>query len=101
MACKCARRTDEFHGWSCEVSGGGRAFLVPDSELCAAVYGEGPDTERVEQSDESVKKLLEEKPSRQFNIWTLLVWRRRLPPGSCCSTLCGTSSTRLPTSWSF
>ena len=68
MACKCAKRTDEYHGWSCEVSGGACAFLMPDSEICAAVYGEGPDADRIEQSDESLKKLIEDKPSRRFNM---------------------------------
>lgn len=70
MACKCARRTDEFRGWSCEVSGGECVFLSPDSELCAAVYGEGPDVDKIEQSKESVRKLIEAEPSRRFIMLT-------------------------------
>lgn len=68
MACKCARRTDEYHGWLCSVSGDGCVFLAPDSELCAAVYGEGPDADRIEQSGESIMRLLQEDPVRQFNM---------------------------------
>lgn len=43
MICKCAKPTDEFHGWECSVSGGSCMFLFPDSKRCAEVYGEGPD----------------------------------------------------------
>ena len=41
--CSCAKRTDEYHGWECEVSGGACMFLFPDSKACAEKYGEGPD----------------------------------------------------------
>lgn len=45
MSCKCAVRTDEYHGWECSVSEGACMFLVPDSKRCAEEYGEGPDVE--------------------------------------------------------
>ena len=45
MACKCAKRTDEYHGWECEITEGVCMFLVPNSRLCAELYGEGPDAE--------------------------------------------------------
>lgn len=44
MSCKCARPTDEYHGWECDVSGGECMFLISNSKLCAEIYGEGPDT---------------------------------------------------------
>ena len=43
MACKCAKPTDEWHGWECSITDGECMFLVPDSKACAAEYGEGPD----------------------------------------------------------
>lgn len=43
MSCKCAYRTDEWHGWGCTVSGGECMYLHPDSKACARDYGEGPD----------------------------------------------------------
>lgn len=43
MNCKCARHTDEFHGWACSVSDGPCMFMVPDSKQCAEKYNEGPD----------------------------------------------------------
>lgn len=46
MTCKCARRTDEYHGWACGITGGACMFVLPDSKRCAAVYGEGPDSEK-------------------------------------------------------
>jgi hypothetical protein len=48
MACKCARRTDEFHGWACTVSGDGCMFYCPDSKTCAVVYQEGPDADKLD-----------------------------------------------------
>lgn len=45
MGCKCAKPTDEFHGWACEITGGECMFLFPDSKQCAKVYGEGPNAE--------------------------------------------------------
>lgn len=43
MSCKCAKQTDEWHGWECEIADGPCMFLTPSSKLCAEVYGEGPD----------------------------------------------------------
>lgn len=43
MACKCAKVTDEWHGWECTVSGGECMYLMPDSKRCAEEFGEGPD----------------------------------------------------------
>ena len=54
MACKCARRTDEFHGWACDVSGGECMFLFPDSKRCAEVYGEGSDA--INESEENYER---------------------------------------------
>lgn len=45
MSCKCAKPTDEYHGWECEVTGGACEFLIPDSKSCAELFGEGPDAE--------------------------------------------------------
>jgi len=36
-------------GWECTITGGACMFLLPDSRLCAAVCGEGPDDEKVKQ----------------------------------------------------
>jgi hypothetical protein len=43
MACISAKRTDEFHGWQCDVTGGECMFMIPNSKICAEIYGEGPD----------------------------------------------------------
>lgn len=43
MACKCAERTDEYHGWRCTVTDGACMFPHPNSKACAEKYGEGPD----------------------------------------------------------
>lgn len=34
MGCKMARRTDQYHGWECKISGGECMFLYPDDEEC-------------------------------------------------------------------
>ena len=49
MACKCAIRTDEYHGWECSITEGECMFLFPNSKLCAEIYGEGPDAEEYEE----------------------------------------------------
>lgn len=41
--CKCAIRTDEYHGWKCSITEGACMFFIPDSKKCAEEYGEGPD----------------------------------------------------------
>lgn len=43
MPCKCATPTDQYHGYECAVTGGECLFLPPNSKLCAAIFGEGPD----------------------------------------------------------
>ena len=43
--CTAAFRTDEFHGWGCNVSGDSCMFLVPNSKACAEQFGEGPDAD--------------------------------------------------------
>ena len=48
-SCKAAYRTDEWHGWGCEVSGGACVYLFPNSKQCAKDYGEGPDAEHCEE----------------------------------------------------
>lgn len=70
MKCSYAERTDEFHGWACGVTGGCCAFLMPDSKLCAAVFGEGPDADKIRKGPESVEALMQEDPHRQFNMLT-------------------------------
>lgn len=51
--CKCAIRTDEYHGWECSITEGACVFLYPDSKACAEQYGEGPD---VEETYEEIEK---------------------------------------------
>jgi hypothetical protein len=43
MACKCAIKTDEWHGWECDITGGACMYLIPDSKQCAKDFNEGPD----------------------------------------------------------
>lgn len=45
MSCKCAIRTDEYHGWECSITEGACMFLTPNSKACAEEYGEGPDAD--------------------------------------------------------
>ncbi len=45
VGCSCAKRTDEYHGWECEITGGACAFYIPSSKSCAEMFGEGPDAE--------------------------------------------------------
>ena len=45
MGCAAAKRTDEYHGWECTISGGECMFLYPDDEECYKRYGEGPKVE--------------------------------------------------------
>ena len=40
--CESSIRTDEFHGWSCDITGGACMFFIPDAKACAEKYGEGP-----------------------------------------------------------
>ena len=51
MACKCAYRTDEYHGWGCTITDGECLFLVPNSKACAEMYGEGPDAETYDNQE--------------------------------------------------
>ena len=41
--CEAAYRTDEYHGYGCEITEGACMFIYPDSKACAEKYGEGPD----------------------------------------------------------
>lgn len=52
MGCKCAIRTDEYHGWECSITEGPCMFLYPNSKTCAKKYGEGPDAENEETKGE-------------------------------------------------
>lgn len=54
MSCKCAVRTDEFHGWACTVTDGACMFFHPDSKACAETYGEGPDAHNASTEKETV-----------------------------------------------
>lgn len=52
MGCKCAVRTDEYHGWECAITEGPCMYLYPNSRACAEDYGEGPDAEVDATEDE-------------------------------------------------
>lgn len=54
MSCKCAIRTDEYHGWECSITEGECMFLHPDSRACADMYGEGPDAEQNEETEKEL-----------------------------------------------
>lgn len=43
VSCRCAKQTDEWHGWECSITEGPCMFLYPSSKACAEEYGEGPD----------------------------------------------------------
>lgn len=45
MSCKCAKFDSEVGRYSCSVSDDGCVFMIPNSKLCAEMYGEGPDAE--------------------------------------------------------
>lgn len=49
MSCKCAKSTDQWHGWECTITEGPCEFLIPDSKRCAEIFGEGPDAEELEE----------------------------------------------------
>lgn len=49
--CKAAYRTDEWHGYGCEITEGACVFMYPDSKRCAKEYGEGPDAFSEEEED--------------------------------------------------
>ena len=55
MACKCAKPTDQWHGWECTVTDGECMFLYPDSKACAEKYGEGPDAITYEYIDKEAE----------------------------------------------
>lgn len=40
MSCMCAKRTDEYHGWKCEITDGACMYLMPNQDVCADEYGE-------------------------------------------------------------
>lgn len=40
MSCICAKRTDEYHGWECEITGGACMYFFPNQDACADEYGE-------------------------------------------------------------
>lgn len=58
MSCKAAKRTDEYHGWKCEITEGACMFLNPDSKTCAEKYGEGPDA----AAGDDCQRCTEERP---------------------------------------
>ena len=51
MSCTCAERCDEYNGWRCTITGGECVFWYPSSKLCAEIWGEGPDSEVIDDSD--------------------------------------------------
>ncbi|WP_434290885.1 hypothetical protein [Clostridium botulinum] len=54
MSCKCARVTDQYHGWECTVTDGPCEFLIPNSKQCAEIFGEGPDVENLNNESEEI-----------------------------------------------
>ena len=52
MPCKCATYEAEEGRYYCSVSGSQCMYLMPDSKRCARDYGEGPDAELEEDSNE-------------------------------------------------
>jgi hypothetical protein len=63
--CKCAKPTDEYHGWYCAVSGGECMFLIPNSKRCAEIYGEEPDAVEEEEFDDNIKLQEAEKAAQK------------------------------------
>ena len=54
MTCKAAKRTDEYHGWECEITGGACLLFYPDSKVCAETVHECCDCpwmKKIENSD--------------------------------------------------
>lgn len=51
MSCRCAVRTDEYHGWKCDITDGECMFLIPDSKACAKIYEEGPDADASKEGE--------------------------------------------------
>lgn len=43
MACKNAKFDNEDGWYICDVTGNRCCFVTPNSKICAATYGEGPD----------------------------------------------------------
>lgn len=56
MSCKCAKRTDEYHGWVCSITESACIYFIPDSKQCAEDYGEGPDVKEDEREGQIMKK---------------------------------------------
>lgn len=52
MSCKCAKMTDEYHGWKCTITDGACMYFIPNSKACARDYGEGPDADEELESDD-------------------------------------------------
>ena len=46
MSCVCAIKTDEYHGWECEITGGACMYLMPNQDSCADAYGEVENTKQ-------------------------------------------------------
>jgi hypothetical protein len=45
MSCKAAKFEPEDGRYTCDVTGDGCIWLIPNSKRCVEVYGEGPDAE--------------------------------------------------------
>ena len=52
MGCVCAKRTDEYHGWECEITGGACLYLYPSQKACHDEYGEVDDPDNPEEDTE-------------------------------------------------
>lgn len=50
MSCKCATYDPDDGRYECSISGSGCMFFIPNSKMCAAMYGEGPDAKDKEES---------------------------------------------------
>lgn len=46
MSCRCAKPTDEYHGWECEITGGACMFLFPDQKKCHDLFEDVGDIEQ-------------------------------------------------------
>ena len=67
MACKDAKRTDEYHGWECTITEGACMFLLPDQDTCAEQYGEVEHTERWKKEHEiDAESLLQQISDRYY-----------------------------------
>ncbi|WP_199884080.1 hypothetical protein [Anaerosinus massiliensis] len=51
MSCKCAKYDSDSGRFDCSVSGSGCMYLIPNSKRCAEEWGEGPDTNDLDNKE--------------------------------------------------